>query len=1231
VNDSVSTAQGRVAGEPEPDQAHGENPSNAASTMPRRTAVMIVAMHRSGTSALSRALNLLGCDMPPRLIGADQWNAAGYWESKPIKDLNEEMLVSGGGEWSEWQEFNPNWFRSSAVQRFRDRALELVGSEFGDSPLFVFKDPRLSILMPFWRAIFDELGIEQVAIHPLRNPVEVARSLERRNDFLMSKGILLWLRYTLDGERGTRGMRRLFTTFDELMENPAGVIRRSQEILDIYWPRNSDKARREISSFLSADMRHHRDGPQVLQTLSYATDWVVNAYDTLSGFVTNGEDEAGRAALDAIRAEFSAAGNAFGALAKDNEERFTRIARLQNERKEAQALRVELESAATAAKTEIEALRTSKAELERGLSNVQSRLTALEADKSTLDQQHSEIRQERDALLERARTMEQATAKAHQQRDELKAAQAEIEARAVKAQEKAEAIQRAKEALEGRHLATQKERDTLRDLRTKLEADVANALAAAKAAKERADVAEQKDAAQRQASAQEREKLHAAVAERDQALHALRGELSSNKETLEAQAGELAEREGVVGSLRGELSSKNEALGAQVQELAARDEALGSLRGELSAKEEALESQARELAERDGVVESLRGQLSAKDETLETQVHELAERDHALGSLRGEVSAKNQALETQAKELAERDDALGSLRGELTARNEALETQAKELAEREEALGSLRGDLSAKEEALDAQTRKLTEALRTLAETEQSSADYQLKATQTEALAKQWEDRSRELTEQLAQERATHEADIVRLQDSLAQTESALRQRQLETEQAAEALLNAKKVAHDERQADAEVKAALERALADSHDQLKELERARAAAEAALKARFQEIAVLTEQFALREVELAQARQALEESRQSLDQVARSLGERDAQLHELRTSADQRAAELSQALEEAGRSRMSAEQSLHEREIEAQQLRTAVNHREAELASARQALEEFRQSQARTQHMLAERAVEMEELRATVGRRDAELSRARHAAGALEESKQMAERSLQERDDQLEQLRATVNQREADLAQAQAMGDENGRLLDRARKSLQDSEAQIQQLRTILTERESTLHEHHNKLAATREENARQAEELARARAALQDRDAQFAKARQDHEEAVRTAENMLQDVSRKKEILRATAIANQNNSVALYRRLLASLETMLAQAVLPLPQFTRRKTEQRQRRLLVEHAAFDADWYVTTYPDVAVSTLDPALHFIRHGMAEGRSPNAEMAALRALAEAGSNI
>ena len=1006
VDDIVSTEKAQASGGAKSGQAQKVGASAPVSPSARRTAVMIVAMHRSGTSALSRALNLLGGDMPPRLIEADQWNAAGYWESKPIKDLNEEMLLSGGGEWSEWLEFNPDWFKSSAVQRFRDRAIELVGSEFTDSPLFIFKDPRLSILMPFWRSIFDELGIDQVAIHPLRNPVEVARSLERRNNFLMSKGVLLWLRYTLDGERGTRGLRRIFTTFDDLLEDPAGLIERTQDDLGLIWPRNSVKARREIAQFLSADMRHHRDGARVLRSLSYGSDWVVRTYETLMGFAADGENADGRAALDEVRAQFVAASHAFGTIAKDNEDRHAKIAQLQQDREKAGARQAELESSAAAAQAELDALRAGKVELERNFSSTQERLAALQTGQETAERQLAEARKERDGLRERARSLEQHVAGSRKQAEELKLAQAEVEARAVKAQEQAEAIQRAKEALEARHLATQKERDTLREMRAKLEGDLSNAFAAVKDAQQQADAARQKQ-----------EESAAAI------------------EEAQRRADE-AERE----------------------------------------------------------------------------------------------AATRQEESAQA----------------------------------------------------------LSDALRKLGDAEQASSDHQVKAAQTEALAKQWEERAAQLSGQLAQERSTHQEELKRLQDDLAQTDSALRQRQLETEQAAEALLNARNEWHEQQGADAKARAELEQSLAQAQSRLRDLERAKAAAEEALKARFSEIATLTEQFALREMELAQARQSLLAANQSL-------ADRDAQLRAADEHHQADRERHSAALERANRSITTLEQNLRERTAETIQLQGAVNHRELELAQTRQMLDDVRQRQDDAEASLAERNGAIERLRAD-----------------LDEQTRMRDKE-QER---LRQVQAQVD----DLQQA---------LADQERASTQRLDAVLQNQRDIeadLAQRDVALREHRQRLEDARVQEGARTEELDRLRTEMAQHAAESDRLRKAHTDAVKAVEADLQDMTRKREILRATALASQQSNIDLYNRLLSSLETMLAQAVLPFPKLTRKKTEQQQRRLIIDHAGFDADWYVSAYPDVAVSPLDPALHFIRHGLAEGRSPNAKMAALRELAQ-----
>ena len=54
-----------------------------------------------------------------------------------------------------------------------------------------------------------------------------------------------------------------------------------------------------------------------------------------------------------------------------------------------------------------------------------------------------------------------------------------------------------------------------------------------------------------------------------------------------------------------------------------------------------------------------------------------------------------------------------------------------------------------------------------------------------------------------------------------------------------------------------------------------------------------------------------------------------------------------------------------------------------------------------------------------------------------------------------------------------------------------------------------------------------------------------------------------------------------------------------------------------RRWRDRESKLIAEVRAapeFDPDWYLASYPDVAGSGLEPALHFVRYGARRGRSP-----------------
>jgi hypothetical protein len=280
----------------------------------QRKAILILGMHRSGTSALARMLNLLGCDLPITLMPAAPANPTGHWESNAIMALNDEILRSGGSNWDDWQEFNPSWYESPVVDKFFLRGLKLLVEEYESSPLFVFKDPRNCRLTRFWFDVLKQAEIDPLVVLPLRNPLEVAASLEVRDGMHRDMGLLLWLRHVIDAEHASRARRRIVITYDDLLDNWAGVADRMQHALGLTWPRFSTTTAADIDAFLSEDKRHHAKSTQNLLSNPMIAQWVRDAGRVLFKWAASGEDDKDHPLLDNIRDQLNDAGPMFGSL-----------------------------------------------------------------------------------------------------------------------------------------------------------------------------------------------------------------------------------------------------------------------------------------------------------------------------------------------------------------------------------------------------------------------------------------------------------------------------------------------------------------------------------------------------------------------------------------------------------------------------------------------------------------------------------------------------------------------------------------------------------------------------------------------------------------------------------------------------------------------------------------------------------------------------------------------------
>ena len=239
-----------------------------ASTTPKtvdrsaRTAVLVLGMHRSGTSALTRVLNLLGVDLGESLLPAHADNEAGYWEHEEIVLVHDRLLAALGTAWDDPTPLPAAVQLGETARPFRDELLGIVARDFGGSPLWGLKDPRLCRLLPLWKSILAESGVHARAVLTMRDPNEVAASLSRRDGIPAGKSQLLWLDHCLRAERDSRGMPRAFVAFDRLLSDWRGVMERVGRELAIDRLLRFDENAAAVEGFLDPRLRHHSGGSE---------------------------------------------------------------------------------------------------------------------------------------------------------------------------------------------------------------------------------------------------------------------------------------------------------------------------------------------------------------------------------------------------------------------------------------------------------------------------------------------------------------------------------------------------------------------------------------------------------------------------------------------------------------------------------------------------------------------------------------------------------------------------------------------------------------------------------------------------------------------------------------------------------------------------------------------------------------------------------------------------------
>jgi hypothetical protein len=217
-------------------------------------AVCVTGMHRSGTSLAARAMHLVGVDLGDEasLLRPGPDNPAGYWENRFVKELDDELLAHLGGSWDHPPVLDPAWEDDASLDPFRTRAEAILHDAFGsghDRRIVGWKDPRLALLLPFWRTVTPVA----TTIVVVRDPAEVAASLRTRNGLEAPHSALLWLRYVLCATTNDPG--HLLLEQGRFFDDPSATL--AAIAAHIGTPPPDDAATASLRAHVDSGLRHY--------------------------------------------------------------------------------------------------------------------------------------------------------------------------------------------------------------------------------------------------------------------------------------------------------------------------------------------------------------------------------------------------------------------------------------------------------------------------------------------------------------------------------------------------------------------------------------------------------------------------------------------------------------------------------------------------------------------------------------------------------------------------------------------------------------------------------------------------------------------------------------------------------------------------------------------------------------------------------------------------------------
>jgi hypothetical protein len=225
--------------------------------------ILVLGMHRSGTSAITRLINMMGAwlgDEQDIMPANEHENPEGYWERLAVFRAHDNLLhtlnprIAVHRNWMYVANFNAECLATVPAVSIDPLRAELAILD-AHRP-WVVKDPRLCLLLPVWQTLLSE----PVYVLMYRHPLEVARSLANRvsEPVPVGFGLVLWEKYVLSTLQALQGKRVLVVSHQRLLAEPWQQCQRLHAYLRTGAPSLQLPSREQVEAFVRPRLHHVR-------------------------------------------------------------------------------------------------------------------------------------------------------------------------------------------------------------------------------------------------------------------------------------------------------------------------------------------------------------------------------------------------------------------------------------------------------------------------------------------------------------------------------------------------------------------------------------------------------------------------------------------------------------------------------------------------------------------------------------------------------------------------------------------------------------------------------------------------------------------------------------------------------------------------------------------------------------------------------------------------------------